>query len=87
MVFMPTQRSVTATVPPELLERSHERAELEDGSVASVVRRALTDYLGPTLPSVPSEEMRTEWSTSAGSMRSTARTGVKSDATSDARTA
>jgi Ribbon-helix-helix protein, copG family len=38
-------RARTAQVPPELLERAHERARLEDRSVAAVVRRALSQYL------------------------------------------
>ena len=36
---------MTATVPPDLLDRAHERARLEDRSLASVVRRALVAYL------------------------------------------
>jgi hypothetical protein len=38
-------RTITAQVPAELLDRAHERARLEDRSVASVVRRALISYL------------------------------------------
>lgn len=41
----PSRVTTTARVEPEMLERVHERARLEDRSVAAVIRRALTQYL------------------------------------------
>jgi len=56
MMRMVNQRIVTATVPGELLKRAHERAELEDRSIASIVRIALANYLrSPKRDAVPTE--------------------------------
>ena len=38
-------RVMSATVPPDLLQRVRERARLEDRSFAAVVRLALAKYL------------------------------------------
>lgn len=42
---MNPHRVISASIPPDLLARAHERASDEDRSVAAVMRQALREYL------------------------------------------
>jgi len=51
-------RVMSATVDASLLERVHEQAQIEDRSVASVVRRALAKYLDESASAAELEQAK-----------------------------